>query len=371
MYASLFLFFLVACKKDEEQKTSIDQAALLENMLQQVILPAYQDYSNSLQAFDKSWSAFKTNQTKAQLGAVQKDFKQAYLNWTHCEPFDFGPAMEQSLYSYTAVFPAKPELIEKHIGAKDLNVLDQETNATARGFSALDYLLYGKKSGEDVYQKATPSEVVGTFKADKVRRDYVDGVLQRMKSRIEKVESLWKGDYGKKFLSTLGVAKESSISNLANFFSKTYELTKNARIRFPLTDGIGKSHPELLEARFSGISKDLIVESIKAAQNIYLGRSKSGKDGLGFHDWLEKIGGTKKVDGKEQGIAEALNAQLKTALEACQAIPQDMEAALSSGTQKDKIQTANLEVSKAVVLIKVDMTSLIGVQIVYADNDGD
>lgn len=361
----LFLSLLVSCtKKDEPKEISIDQSELLKNLMENVISPAYQDYKHALSELNASWIANKENLTEEKLTAVREKFKDAYLSWVHCEPFDFGPAKDEKLYTYTAVFPSRADFIEKNIGGESHDF------GTVKGFSALDYLFYGKKQGDD-YQRATVQEVITQLKTSQARRDYVTQTIKDMVDKIAAVKLLWEKDYGEKFLTSLGVAKESSISNVINDLSKNYELTKNGRLGLPLgKKHLGEKQPEQLEARFSNLSSQLIIESIKSVQNIYLGQSKAGKMGLSFYDWLGKFRRAKLVDGSEQEISKALKDQLHLALESCKAMPEDMYEALAN-SKADKIETAYAEVQKAVVLIKVDMTSLIGVQIVYADNDGD
>jgi len=50
-------------------------------------------------------------------------------------------------------------------------------------------------------------------------------------------------------------------------------------------------------------------------------------------------------------------------------IPESLAESVS--TQTGKVDKAYAELQQLVVLLKVDMTSVLGVQITYQDNDGD
>jgi predicted lipoprotein len=68
-------------------------------------------------------------------------------------------------------------------------------------------------------------------------------------------------------------------------------------------------------------------------------------------------------------LDEAIRNKFKDAKSALVDIPETLAESVS--TQSAKVDKAYAELQQLVVLLKVDMTSLLGVQITYQDNDGD
>ena len=148
-----------------------------------------------------------------------------------------------------------------------------------------------------------------------------------------------------------------------NEFNRDFELAKNAKIGVPFgKQSLGIQLPEYIEARYSGISLDLLEESISALQKVYNGVGfTTGADGPGFDDYLihlEKSNLDSTIDIGFNGIINRTNSFTNT-------LEQEM---VVSVPELDLLYSL---LQGHVVHIKTDMTSSFGVLITYQDNDGD
>ena len=95
-------------------------------------------------SLDSAIADFNNNPDGARLSNVQSLFKTAYTAWQSTSEYDyFGPAANaQPTLSGINIFPTNTQLIDNNISSGNNNV-GTFANTAARGFPALDYLLFG------------------------------------------------------------------------------------------------------------------------------------------------------------------------------------------------------------------------------------
>jgi predicted lipoprotein len=152
---------------------------------------------------------------------------------------------------------------------------------------------------------------------------------------------------------------------LVNQFCYDLEVLKNASIAIPAGKrSLGVLYPEKCEGYFSKSSLTLAKARFQALRNLYMGNSKTGT-GIGFDDYLTHLNAVYGNQSLHQTIVNKFDdAQL-----ALQDIPESLAESVSN--QSATVDKAYAELQQLVVLLKVDMTSVLGVQITYQDNDGD
>ncbi len=146
----------------------------------------------------------------------------------------------------------------------------------------------------------------------------------------------------------------------------SFELERNRRERVGNALGYigvvsgGVLLPSAVEGFYSESSKELLIENLQQMKLLYTGGS-----GIGFDDYLSEIG----ADYNGTPLSTEIFNQFERTILAAQNVPVKFSDAVSS--HNDEMQTLFLELKKLVVLIKVDMSSQLGVVINYSDNDGD
>src|ERR1700761_4025993 len=120
------------------------QDSVLLNIGNNIILTNYATLQTAANALDASIAVFNAAPDANGLATVQSKFKDAYMAWQGVSAFDgIGPAYSaQPVLSGLNLFPATTARIDSNISAGNTNV-NTFANATAKGFPALDYLLFG------------------------------------------------------------------------------------------------------------------------------------------------------------------------------------------------------------------------------------
>ncbi|GAB3661092.1 imelysin family protein [Echinicola sediminis] len=373
-YKSLSLFVMIlvtgtmcllpSCVNDPEEKTEeVDRTPLLEDLADNVILPGYTWFHTSAYALQEGIAIFVETPNEENLELARERFVQAYHQWQSVAFFDFGPAFTHTLRANVNTFPTDNFSIDNAIDQGSID-LDKISAQNKKGFPAIDYLLFG--TGE------TTAEVVAQYTSDEKaenRKAYLKAVADDIFLKTDQVYNGWlpaEGDYRATFISKNGTDVGSSLGQIVNSLSQYFEsVTRDAKIGIPLGKrSQGVAIPRQVEAFYSGNSISLASENLKAIKNFYLGNFAQNS-GDGLYDYLKSI----NAQYNGQLLADAILAQLEVAENKTSNIPSPFSESVESNPEK--AEEAHMELQKMVILIKVDMSSALGVLISYQDNDGD
>lgn len=356
LFIVLSLLLLVAsCKKEDGKSTvSFDREALLIHYADDLILPATLDFQMRTDDLYQKSLDLKNNPDSARLSFVKQALEDAWMAYQWMAPIEFGPGEDLALRFTADIFPADTALIENNIstGSYDLTAIG---NAPARGFPALDYLLFHKEHSAVVAELSQAG-----------RAQYVVDLASQLRDLGAEMNSRWQ-NYRSIFVSSLGVDVGSSLGQFVNAFNKAHEVTKNARVGIPLGKrSLGQPFPEKVEAVYSGLSRKLLRENIIAEQAFFKGNSfPTGSDGLGLDDYLNTL----EAYHGNRLLAEVIEDQFD------QILLDEADLAVSL-REAISVETPNVEVlyqdlQEQVIYLKTDMPSILGIQITYQDNDGD
>jgi len=366
----IVMLMAVACKKESTGPINdFDRAALAANLGNNIIVPAYQNFNTAVSNLDLAVTAFNATPNLINLVAAQDKFKEAYKAWQRCSPFTFGPADQSLLSKNLNTFPASTAKINTNITSGSYN-LDQISNLDAKGFPALDYLLFG--TGPDnngiLLQYTTNANAAG-------RKQYLAALSSNIKIQSANVLNAWLasgGNYLNTFLNATGTDVGSAVGQLINGLDYDFDIMKNYKVAIPVgimpssgTQGGTAALPQEVEAYYCGISSQLLQAQLFAMQDIYFGRSAQGVDGIGLDDYLIKI----KARYNGGLLNDAITQQFTLALSALSALPDPLSSTISSNP--NTVISAYSQMQQLLVLLKTDMPSSLGVLITYNDNDGD
>lgn len=334
----------------EKKKDDFNRTAMLINIAENVIIPQYQQADAAVSALQNAALAFNANPDAQKLDSLKAAFNAAYKSYMGVEAYDFSAS--QDMRGLLNNFPPDTNQINNNAatGSYDLNTAN---NLRAKGFPALDYLLYGHGSAEVVNNFSSP-----TYK------QYLADIVSEIKSKTNTAVSEWTGNYKNTFINASGTDIGSSTGQLVNDISFAAERCRRERVGnslgyVGLVSG-GNIAPQLLEAFYSNQSKELLIEQLQQLKKLY-----EGNGGIGPDDYLEQVG----ADYNGTPLHTEISNQFDKAIQAAHTVPVAYTAALSS--HKPEMEALFLELKKLVVLLKVDMSSNLGVIITYSDNDGD
>lgn len=352
---------IFSCNKKSDDKTStpeFDRKAMLTNWGNNIIAPGFQNLNTAVTDLDAAIADFNQAPDATKLVALQSKLKATYTAWEACEPMELGVADVNLLNVNANTFPTSVTQINNNITSGSYN-LAAVSNLSAKGFPALDYLLFGIG--------ATNTDILAMYTTDTKatnRQQYLAAVVADLKSMVGTVAASWSSSTTiNNFVNASGTDVGSSLGQMINKMDYDMDVLKNAKMGIPMgKQSMGTLYPEKTEAYYAGISAALMVAQVQAIKNIYLGKSAQG-DGLGLDDYLVAInaqynGGT---------LNDVIKAQFDATIGALQAVSDPFSAKVSSA----EAATAYTQVQKLLVLLKTDMPSALGVMITYNDNDGD
>jgi predicted lipoprotein len=365
--ALFVLLFFVQCKKDKEEDTcpdsSFDKAAMLSNFNDNLILPAYAELKNTTDSLAILTNNFLDSTSPASLLELQLQFLKAYEKFQNVSVYEFGPADQQVFRSNLNTFPCDTAQINSKIAAADY-FLDAATDIDAKGFPAIDFLIYGSNGNA-----ATILNRFTLAANSDEARNYLIALVNDIKIKTDLVVSSWSpsgANYSATFTGNTGSNVGSSIGILVNQLSFDLEILKNAKIGIPAgKKSMGTPLPNKVEAFYSKESLKLAIKNLESIENLYLGKSLQGIDDIGFDDYVTHL----NVQHPSGALNDVIKNKFISSRTALASIPNPLnESVVNAPTQ---VNTAYLELQQLIVLLKVDMTSALGVLITYQDNDGD
>lgn len=347
-----------SCKDDSSltKNVNFDRVGLLSHYAEHIIPRHYKTLNNSVKELDSVWTKFKLSPTEINLNILQFTLNETYTAWQYCSVYEIGPAEQILLRANINTFPTDTFQIYSNIQSQNYN-LGVASNLDAKGLPALDYLL--NKYDNSIEQVA--------FLSNSKNQSYIDNLIIDLKDKIEFVYNAWSnGFYGSQFISRDGVDVGSSLGMLVNQLNFDYEIIKNPKLGIPLgKKTMGAILPEMTEAYYAGISKDLIIANIESIQNNFNGNVNSTITGVGLDDYLDAV----NAKHNDVNLSVKINEQLNVAKQKVAALPSNLANAIRNNPAE--VELAYNEIQKAIIYMKTDMPSALGIMITYQDNDGD
>lgn len=353
---------IISCGKDPGGETpgpdaAVDRKALLTYWADSLVLPGYQRFNGKLAALKAKTTAFTAAPTPATLLEARQAWQAAYVEWQRVELYEFGPAEQVSLRNRFNIYPTDAAGINANIsrGSYDFELA---TAIPQQGFPALDYLLNGIATGD--------AAIAQQYATSAAHRRYLTDVVAKMDQTFATVYSQWNGAYHHTFIGNTGTDASSSLSRVINAYSLYFERYLRAgKIGIPAGVMTGTPLPSKMEAYYlrGALPLQLATTAHSTVQQFFNGRS--GQPSL--KGYLDALGAKDSRTG--QPLSGIISTQLGVSYQQLSSLGPDLHATFTA-RNADAVASYN-EMQKAVRMIKVDMTSALGVTVTYVDNDGD
>ncbi len=359
----LLVCLAVSCKKKEKEK-EFDREAMLRTIGTAIVLPSYTDLKDNTERLYTAADNFATTPNNTNLTALQNTWKESSTAWKKSETYTFAYAGDNMLSEQLDAWPTNTAVIETEISGT--NALTESyiatTGTTRKGFPAIEYLIFSTSGDADILTKFTTDPNYTR------RRDYLRALAAAIKTKTKACFNSWDptgGNYLNTFITNSSNDAGSSVSSLLNAMVQNLEVVKNEKMGIPLgKKNSGTLHPELVEAKLSALSISHINNNLATLESLFLG-SANGVDGMGFDDYLTFV----KAEYEGQPLVEVIKNQFTTCYATMNALTPPLETSIT--TENAKAEAAYLELKKLVVLMKLDMSSQLGILITFSDNDGD
>ncbi|MCB9195539.1 MAG: imelysin family protein [Flavobacteriales bacterium] len=359
------LLLITGCIKEPEVGgdnlvDSFDRETMLVNLTDNYILPAYADYLDKVIALEEKITEFQSNPTVVKLDSIRDLYFEGIFAWERVAFLHFGPAENIVLREQSNTYPVDTILIQNNIATASYD-LGITTNYVAKGWQSLDYLLFKETDLNVSFSNLTNQpEVI----------DYCLAIIGDLHTNTAYVKSSWDSYQNTFKENNASNANGSAVSEIMNAIISHYEsFIRKGKIGIPvgIFNGFTQTPmPNHCEGQYSKLRLQLASETITYFQSFLNGISYDGNsEGLGILDYANYVEAT--VDGKS--LSEVINVQFQKILTVNDLCIEPWSEFVVSNPPIS--QDIYLEYQKMIPLLKVDLTSALGVIIVYQDNDGD
>ena len=363
---------IVACSSSSSDdgptggNDNFDRGALLTNLADNIILPAFEDFQSKLSALDVARANFINDMTQSNLDALSDAWLDAYKVWQYVEMFNIGLADgidNTNFIGFVSFFNIYPlEVADVQNGAANGNYdLTTANYHDGQGFPALDFLIHGIADAD--------MSPIDKFTSNSNKEGYVtylDNVVARMNTLTNRITDDWKNSYRNAFVNNLESSSTGSVSKIVNDFVFYYEKGLRAnKIGIPAGNFSNSPLPEKVEGFYKrDVSKDLALEALTAVEDFFNGRKYNGSaTGESFKTYLQAI--------DRNDLVTTITTKFSEARQKLQALDSDFYAQVNS--DNTKMTQAYDALQSAVVSLKVDMMGAFQVTLDegFVDSDGD
>lgn len=347
----------LSCSDDNSgnTKVDIDKKALLTNYADNLIIPAFEDLYTKSNTLNERFIELKTEYTEQNFNKVRQAFSDLRNSWQYCSAYGFGPAEDVVLRQALNTFPTDTLKIKSNIESGNYS-LATSSNFKAKGFPALDYLLYNVDN-QTQEAKFTDAKVL----------TYLEDLVNDIKTNIDYVRNEWQS-YRDEFVSKTGNDAGSSLSLFINEFVKDYEIAKRAKVGFPLGISLSDVLPFHFEAPYSMNSSRILGFNLQSYKMIITGPANNDltkTDNL--YEYLHELAVTRG----DALLADVILAEFDETIDLLNKMDIPFRKSIELPSEKAKIEDLYKNMQESVVLLKTDMVSAMGILINYQDNDGD
>ncbi|MDY8137805.1 imelysin family protein [Aquimarina sp. 2201CG5-10] len=361
-----FVLILSACSTSDDDGggtvDNFDRKAMLENLADNIIIPAYQNFSTDVSALKTAASTFVSTTDETNLIALRTAWSEVYVSWQSVSMFEIGKAEELSYRNFINVFPVNVTDIDANIdsGSYDLNAVSEQDE---QGLGALDYIINGLSDSD--------AGIVG-FYTDAANgtkyEDYLMALVNRIEALTNEVLTNWTGEFRDAFVNNSGSSATSSVDKIVNDYIFHYEKHLRAgKIGIPAGVFATQTFDDKVEAFYKGdLSKTLFNANLQAMQDFFNGKHfGSSTTGESFKTYLDFLNTIK--DGVD--LPKIINDQFNLARTTAAALDNNFSTQVR--TNNSLMLNTYDELQKNVVHLKVDMVQAFSIRIDFVDADGD
>jgi len=353
--------FFYACESDDEvledaldsnNPSQTDFTDLLSNQVDNIIIPAMDDYQTKMSDLKLASEGFSSNPDAQKLSDLRLAFREAYLSYQAAAVHNYFATQNQALVSSTNLYPVDTAALEGFIANRTYN-FTTAAQQRANGFPALDYLLYAN------------SDPLARFNADSNRIDFLEELIEFMSDKSINLANSWKGNLRSNFIANGGTQLGSSISVQLNESLLYYEMhIRENKVGIPIgrlgpNDSPISPDASKIEAYYVSQSSgqadytlSLVKASVEEMERIYLGEGSSNNQTQGYDDLL-------RVRNQE-----AIDQDIKSTFA-------DIYNEIDNRSAIMGNDSLYLKVQSLITLYKSDLFPVLNVQDADGANDGD
>ena len=357
----LFSLCIASCMTDADDQCTtddFDRGAMLNNWAENIIIPAYENYTNKLGDLKSDVVAFSDTPNQANLDKARTSWLAAYRSWQKVALFQIGKAEVLRLRDYTNTYPLDAVGVENNI-ASDSYDLSLSTEMDKQGFPALDYLLNGVKDSD--------LEILNVYN-DPNYGVYLTAVSNRLEQMGKDVLNDWKGSYKTIFIQNECSSATASVDKLTNDFIFNFEKhIRVAKIGKPIGFFTNTPVPESVEAFYKkDVSKELFVFAIQASRDFFAGKHfNSNTEGISLKSYLTDL----DIEAGGRSLSVVILEKMDKAISTANGLEDNFYNQIIA--DRDAFVVMRKELHSVVEVLKTNMIAALKIKADFNDTDGD
>lgn len=350
-FLCLSLVLLLACSKQNQPGpiSVSDREFVLQGIGSATIIRSFLDFQNAVNSLNEFAISYQHDSTNIQkLFALRKEWVSSAVAWKMSAIFlqgRFGTDISPPNLYVQANVSTIEAIISSNVASFDQKFM-RSLAETSTGLAAIEYLIYGTKSG-------TIEPVLSAFIAKGSRRGaFLRGLCLDLKQRSDQLLYQWSiggNDYLHRFMASSGAEKSSSIGVLIDNAIATVSKIKDERLGIPLGVNYGTARPTLVESKYSGESATLLRAELQSVQQLFTGMRTNGIGAHTFY-WLLDRAGAKSAD---LALSKVLEAQFIDVFQKIDIIKVPLEQAVL--TNPKQVSAVYESVEKLQSLLQIDV----------------
>jgi predicted lipoprotein len=318
-----------------------DASELITNLTKDIIVSGYADLNTKAQLFHAATVELANAPTAENLEAAKLAWQEVRVPWEQGEAHIFGPVDALSIDPHLDTWPLNTSDLQTLLTTQTSFSSDEISawNDDVQGFHTMEFLLFG--DGVDDNVKAI-SELTA------LEQEYLAASAEVFQGYTEMLHNAWVvandpndstspayqdlllSPNNDVYSSQLGVVEE-----LINGMIGIIDEVGNGKIAEPFGSDINSTDTSLVESQYSWNSLADFTDNIRGVQNVYRGE---------FADEADKTGLIDFISAADPVIAQRVDAEISTAIEAIKAISGTdnlpFRQAINDAGARVKIQTA-------------------------------
>ncbi|WP_452602243.1 imelysin family protein [Pontimicrobium sp. MEBiC06410] len=351
---------VVACSKSDDSGSgggtndNFNRGAMLTNIADNIIIPAYQNLNSDLNTLVNSKDAFIASPNSTTLETLRTDWFNAYKTYQSVEMFEIGKAEELFFRNNMNVFPTDTANIESNISNGNYD-LTNPINNDAVGFPAVDYMLYGL---------ANDDTAILNMYTNTSYRTYLSDLVDQMQTLTAVIVIDWTSGHRDEYIANTENSVTGSVNKLVNAYIFYYEKRfRTQKIGLPAGVFSTTPKPNLVEALYKeDNSKALALSALNAIQDFFNGKAyTSNSEGESLKTYLNSL--------NRSDLIEIINTRLDASRLKVQALNTNF---------KNQVETDNTKMTEAydaiqllVSSFKSDMLSALNISYNPSEEDTD
>lgn len=324
-----------------------DRAEVLEDLADEVIVPAYERLAVSTEALAGAAAELCSSLDPDALAAARRALEQARADWSYSEAVWVGPVMERRSWAVID-WPISAAEIEELIADSSVEIdydrLARRIGADQRGLGAVDYLL------------GPPGGAALDDLADRRRCAYLAGVAEVAAAEAALLPADWTADFEGEgpYRAVFADPDGTGLDDVVNDAVFLLEAITDLELGIALGEMGSEADPSRIAEGPAGLGAADLAGKLEGLRAVLIGAD-------------ETPGGLSPLLGGD--LTGRLAAQLASAAAAVAAIEPPLLEAVAASPQT--VSAARAAIKDLQVTVATEVVSRLGVTIGFSDADGD